>query len=209
MKLLLKSNKITDYLESSKVVDYHSKDIHLLAVQIKNDSSSKIEIIKMAYEFVRDNVSHSADINGEIVTCKASDVLKSKEGICYAKSHLLAAILRALGIPVGFCYQKLVLEDDIKLWIIIHGLNAVYIEELNKWIRLDARGNKEGVNAEFRIDEEKLAFPVRKALGEEDIPIIYSKPDDNVIRALSSYKTVEELFYNLPRELSDERNIKE
>lgn len=204
MDLLLESNNLSDYLESSEIINYDSEGIKTIVTKLKKESTSTMEILKNAYEFVRDNVSHSADINGKVVTCNASEVLKAKEGICYAKSHLLAAILRALKVPVGFCYQKLILDDDIKPWLIIHGLNAVYIEELNKWIRLDARGNKDGVNAEFSIDEEKLAFPVREELGEEDILVIYSKPDNNVVRALKSYDTVEELFDNLPRELADE-----
>jgi len=36
------------------------------------------------------------------VTCKASDVLIYGTGYCYAKSHLLAALLRANAIPAGF-----------------------------------------------------------------------------------------------------------
>ena len=39
---------------------------------------------------------------------------------------------------------------------------------MNKWIRLDARGNKENVHAEFCLDEERLAFPIRSELGEVD-----------------------------------------
>ena len=45
---------------------------------------------------------------------------------------------------------------------------TVYLEEQKKRIRLDARGNKENVHAEFSIEEEHLAFPVRARLGEVD-----------------------------------------
>lgn len=45
-------------------------------------------------EYVRDKVSHSADINEDILTCAASEVLKAGHGICFAKAHLLAALLR-------------------------------------------------------------------------------------------------------------------
>jgi len=48
----------------------------------------------------------------------------------------------------------------------IHALNAVYLAEFNKWIRLDARGNKEGVNAQFSIDQEQLAYLVRTYYDE-------------------------------------------
>ncbi|MDF2505293.1 transglutaminase-like domain-containing protein [Clostridium sp.] len=201
MKLILESNNIKDYLECTSIVDFNDINIIRLAEKLKRGIESKLELSRKAYEYVRDNISHSADINGTIVTCKASQVLKEKQGICFAKSHLLAALLRYLGIPTGFCYQKLILDDKTKPYLILHGLNAVYIEELRKWVRLDSRGNKEGVNAQFSVEEEKLAFPIRSELGEVDIPIIFVDPDDNIINTLNSYSTVDELFHNLPKEL--------
>ncbi|HBK53011.1 MAG TPA: ABC transporter ATP-binding protein, partial [Syntrophomonas wolfei] len=115
---------------------------------------------RSCYEWVRDNIYHSFDIDGTTVTCTASEVLQHKEGICYAKSHLLAAILRYLGIPAGFCYQKLVLDDSDMSRLVIHGLNAIYIKSLNRWIRVDARGNNEEVHAEFSTEKECIAFPI-------------------------------------------------
>ena len=44
----------------------------------------------------------------------------------------------------------------------IHALNAVYIKSLDSWIRLDARENKTGVEAQFNLEKERLAFPIRK-----------------------------------------------
>ncbi|WP_338430147.1 transglutaminase domain-containing protein [Synechococcus elongatus] len=34
-------------------------------------------------------------------------MLEYRTGYCYAKSHLLVALLRACSIPAGFCYQRL------------------------------------------------------------------------------------------------------
>ena len=47
----------------------------------------------------------------------------------FAKSHLLAALLRYKSIPTGFCYQKLILDDETAPVLIYHGFNGVYIEE--------------------------------------------------------------------------------
>ena len=152
MNLVLYSNKIDEYLKHDDVIDYNNKAIIKLADTLFKNSSNEFDFIKTAYEFVRDNISHSADINEDIITCTASEVLKAGHGICFAKSHLLAALLRCKSIPVGFCYQKLILDDEIAPILIYHGLNGVYIKDYNKWIRLDARGNKIGVNAQsFRI----------------------------------------------------------
>lgn len=58
---------------------------------------------------------------------------------------------RNKSIPTGFCYQKLILDDETAPILIYHGLNGAFIRELGKWIRLDARGNRENVNAQFSI----------------------------------------------------------
>jgi len=204
MTLQQEIDDIACYLVASDIIDFgsqHSCDIINLAHRIMEYSENEIDYIKNTFEYVRDNISHSADIGGSVVTCRASDVLRAKEGICYAKSHLLSALLRCNQIPAGFCYQRLVLNDDSNPHLVLHGLNAVYIKSLSKWIRLDARGNKPGVDAQFSLEQERLAFLVRAEKGEEEIPIIFAKPDVSVIRALTESKNIEALWTNLPTTL--------
>ena len=201
MKLELESYEIDNYLNETETIDFSSLEIQRVARKLKDKCQNNIELIRATYEFVRDKIGHSADIKGSHVTCIASDVLFYKEGICYAKSHLLAALLRCNGIPTGFCYQKLILDDHKAPYLILHGLNGVYVAEFDKWIRLDPRGNKEGVLAEFSLDDEKLAFKVRPELFEEDLPIVYVEPRESVVVALNRYDTVEGLFENLPKEV--------
>ena len=195
------TDNISEYLKSDDVIDYNNEAITQIADSLYQNAESEIEYIKAAYEFVRDKVSHSADINEDIITCSASEVLKAGHGICFAKSHLLTALLRRKSIPTGFCYQKLILDDETAPVLIYHGLNGVYIKECNKWIRLDARGNKEGVNAQFSIDEEQLAFPVRAEKGEEDGFVVYHNPDKKILEKLRNNKTRTELWDDLPTEL--------
>lgn len=98
------------------------------------------------------------------------------------------AIGICIWILLGFCYQKLILDDETAPVLIYHGLNGVYIKEYKKWIRLDARGNKEGVNAHFSIDKEQLAFPVRPEKGEKDCFTVYPNPDLKVLEKLRDKK---------------------
>ena len=93
------------------------------------------------------------------VTCKASEVLLHGTGYCYAKSHLQAALLRANSIPTGLCYQRLNVETEGSRYC-LHGLNSVYLRQYG-WYRVDARGNKPGVVAEFCPPVEKLAFSIQ------------------------------------------------
>ena len=127
--------------------------------------------------------------------------MRAGHGLCFAKSHLLAAILRCRGIPAGFCYQKLILDDDTAPVLIYHGLNGVYLKSVGRWIRLDARGNKPGVNAQFSLGTEQLAFPVRPEMGEEDGTVIYPAPDRMILASLTEHRTRSELWEDLPDEL--------
>lgn len=201
MKIIPSSDNLKEYLKSDDVIDYNNDIIANLADSLFKKADSEIEFIKAAYEYVRDKISHSADINEDIITCSASEVLKAGHGICFAKSHLLAALLRSKAVPAGFCYQKLILDDETAPVLVYHGLCGVYIKELQKWIRLDARGNKEGVNAQFSLDEEQLAFPVRREKGEEDCFTVYPDPDEKILEKLRRNKTRTELFDDLPTEL--------
>lgn len=200
MNLVLEKENLNEYLKSTEIIDFETKDIIYSANYLIQGLNDEVSIVKRIYEFVRDQIYHSFDIKGKVITCKASDVLKYKEGICYAKSHLLAALLRTLGIPTGFCYQKLLFSDENPN-IILHGLNGVYLKTIGRWIRLDSRGNKEGVNAQFSIEKEILAFPVRSELGEVDGKTIFTNPNSNVILALERSKTLAELEKNLPTEI--------
>ncbi len=182
------------YLASTDCIDYNHPLVQEKVVELKEKAESSLDYIKKAYEFVRDEIPHSWDIEATVVSRKASDVLRRKTGICWTKSCLLAALLRANGIPSGISYQLLTRadEDDSEGYI-IHALNTVYIVEFDKWIRLDARGNKENVNAQFSLDEEKLAFPIREELGEIDYRDNHSDLDARLVLILQNSFNVREI----------------
>ncbi len=80
--------------------------------------------------------------------------------------------------------------------ILSHGLNAVYLDGFG-WYRIDARGNKQGVAAEFCPPKEKLAFPI-VTLGEADLPEIWAEPLPAIIQVLKQSKNYQEVADNLP-----------
>lgn len=205
MKPLPSTDSIKEYTKEDTVINYSDQSVAQLSDELYQNADRELSYIKAAYEYVRDKIPHSADINEDIITCTASEVLQAGHGICFAKSHLLAALLRCKDVPTGFCYQKLILDDETAPVLIYHGLNGVYIKECKKWIRLDARGNKEGVNSQFSIDKEQLAFPVRPEKGEEDGFIIYPDPDVKILEKLRNNKTRTELWDDLPTELAYNR----
>ena len=56
------------------------------------------------------------------------------------------AFLRANQISSAISYQLLTRADDVNESYMIHALNMLYIKYSNKWVWLDARGNKENIN---------------------------------------------------------------
>jgi transglutaminase-like putative cysteine protease len=204
MHLICESPLLEDYLCEQEIVDCFHPLIQQTIRHLYSSTEPETERIRKTYEFVRDSIHHSWDIQSPQVTCKASEVLYYSTGLCYAKSHLLAALLRSQGIPTGFCYQRLTAGATPETGYNLHGLNAVYLQSEARWIRLDARGNKPGVQAEFSTDEERLAYTVRPELGEVDYPIIYAQPHPKVVKALQEHTDCLQLCeYFLPAQLED------
>ncbi|PHS19034.1 MAG: Cro/Cl family transcriptional regulator [Blastopirellula sp.] len=183
------------YLASTKHIDWQHPAVFAKAKELSEGWYDEELITKICFEFVRDEIKHSWDYQLNPVTCRASDVLEHGTGYCYAKSHLLAALLRANHIHAGLCYQRLTITGEVPPFC-LHGLNAVYLEPQG-WYRIDARGNNASVNAQFCPPQEQLAFPILTP-GEADLPEIWAEPLAVVVETLEAYGTFQEVAENLP-----------
>lgn len=183
------------FFQACDIIDADHPAVLAKAQQLALGANGASEIAQRCFEFVRDQIQHSSDFKRNPVTLRASDVLAHGTGYCYAKSHLLAALLRANGIPAGMCYQRLTVGDDGEPYC-LHGLNALYLPEYG-WYRVDARGNKPGVNAQFCPPQEQLAFAIRPP-QELDFPGVYAKPVALICEALRTHATYDAVLANLP-----------
>jgi len=187
---------LAPYLASSRCIDAHDPELLALIEARGLRRLDRIEAARLAFELVRDEIAHSWDIRSHRVTRTASEALRHREGLCYSKAMLLAALLRALGIPAGLGYQRLTIGDTPDEGFCLHGLTTAFLE--GRWIRLDARGNKPGVDARFALDEERLAFAVRPELGEIDFRDNHAEPLPEVIAALGGHDDLHALMKALP-----------
>jgi len=183
------------YLVETEIINFSNKNVYNLARELAKGCESDEAVAKNCFMYVRDEIRHSGDYKDNITTCKASDVLEHKTGWCYAKAILLAALLRANGIPTAFCYQRLSCNEYEDGIYCLHGLNAVYLKKYG-WYRIDARGNKEGVDAQFTPPIEKLAFIPQE--NEYDIKELYSDPLPEVVEALKRNSYYSEMVNNFP-----------
>ncbi|WP_405836662.1 transglutaminase family protein [Streptomyces platensis] len=205
MELIQDTPEISAYLAAGEVIDHEHPHVRALAATLSADAPDVYAYAKAAFALVRDTIPHSQDAGDERsemgvfpaegwgrVTWRASDVLAQRTGICYAKAHALAALLRAAGIPAALCYQK---------FDVVHGLVAVRLPGEDRWVRQDPRGNKPGVDAQFRLDREQLAFTVRPEFNEVDYPVLFAEPHPAVLQCLREAVDRPHLWQTLPTEL--------
>ncbi|MCY0936384.1 transglutaminase-like domain-containing protein [Streptomyces sp. H34-S4] len=199
MELIQEHTDLAAYLAADEAVDHGHPLVQETADALWAATGDAYSYAKVAFEFVRDTIPHSADSGDDRVSWRASDVLGTRNGICYAKAHALTALLRARDIPAGLCYQLLGDADGSNL--AVHGLVALRLPGSDDWSRVDPRGNKPGVDAQFTLDREQLAFPVRPELGEIDYPELYAAPHPATLKALQESADRPQLWRNLPTAL--------
>ena len=184
-----------DFLTSTRIIDHHHPAVREKARELATGLTNEVAIAERCFLFVRDGIRHSGDFGQNPVTLCASGVLEHRTGYCYAKSHLLAALLRANNIPAGLCYQRLVYNQYGRPFC-LHGLNAVYLKEYG-WYRIDPRGNKPGVDSWFSPPGEYLAY-VPQEPGGADLPGIFAEPFPEVVEVLMRCRDYEDVKRNLP-----------
>jgi len=181
------------YLASTEILDHENERIRVVAASLRGVDT--LDTARRCFEFVRDQIEHSADFRRSPTTLRASDVLEARTGFCYAKSHLLVALLRANAIPAGLCYQRLTVTGSTPPHC-LHGYVAVELPAIGDFA-VDPRGNKPGVDARFDPPNEQLAFAITND-GERDFPLIFDRPLEVVVRCLRDHATFEAVLANLP-----------
>ncbi|MFJ9819682.1 transglutaminase domain-containing protein [Streptomyces sp. NPDC101151] len=194
MELIQNNADLSAYLAADDVIDHHHPVVREAAARLADGVVDSYAYARTAYEFVRDAIPHSADADDPRVTWRASDVLERRTGICHAKAHALAALLRAEDIPAALCYQRLMHDDGSGH--AVHGLVAVRFH--GAWHRQDPRGNKPGLDAQFSLDGERLAWTPDPASNEMDYPVLYAEPHPAVLGALKAAPDRPHLWKTLP-----------
>ncbi|WP_158375326.1 transglutaminase-like domain-containing protein [Cellulosimicrobium cellulans] len=181
------------FLGSGLVIQTQHPQVRRLAASLRGGRDDE-QFARAAFEWVRDEIAHSFDAGDPRATLTASEVLYHGVGLCYAKSHLAAAVLRAGGVPTGLCYQLLADEEN---GFVLHGLIAVYLR--GRWHRQDVRGNRPGLDAQFSLDRERLAYTLDPESGEIDYPHVQVAPARTVVDVLSTAENI--LTATLPSSL--------
>jgi transglutaminase-like putative cysteine protease len=176
------------FLSTSPAIDHDDPGVRALAAELR--ANEPVETARRAYTFVRDRIHHTADHPSDDITCSASQVLRAGTGLCYAKSHLLAALLRANGVPAALAYQRLPSAGRF----VLHGLVACLLPG-HGWYLCDPRGNRPGIDARFAPPEERLALAGPDVVR---VPGLFPEPLPAVVEALRRHRTFAAISANLP-----------
>jgi hypothetical protein len=165
-----------EYLESSSLIDSGDLVIKALARKVAGDEKSPHKKALALEKWVHENMTFSADAGFP----SASRVAKSLQGDCRQHAMLLAALLRAQGIPsrtaLGLVYYR---EEGKSPNFAFHMWTEAYIG--GKWLSLDAIRGQGGIAAtHLKMAQaswsgvESLAplLPISQALGKLEIDII-------------------------------------
>lgn len=177
---LRQAHPLEAYLTGDDLIEVDHPEILTVGARLRGEHSDDRDFAAAAFAWVRDEVAHSLDVQDPRVTLRATDVLRERVGLCYAKSVLLAAILRGQGIATALCFQRLA---DGAGGYAVHGLVAVHLD--GAWHRQDPRGNKPGVAAAFSLEREVLAFEVDPDTGEADYPDLHATVPREIVSAIA------------------------
>ncbi|WP_344051256.1 transglutaminase family protein [Streptomyces thermoalcalitolerans] len=194
MELIQGTPDLSACLAAGEAIDHGHPVVRETAAHLAKGVVDSHDYARAAYEFVRDAIPHAQDSGDPRVTWRASDVLRQRTGICHARAHALAALLRAEGIPAALCCQRL--TRDAGGGHVAHGLVAVWFD--GTWHRQDPRGNKPGVDAQFSLTGERLAFVPDPKSSEVDYPVLYAEPHPAVLAALKAAPDRPRLWKSLP-----------
>jgi len=190
--MLYEPDDIEPYFAATDVIDWDHEIVLGKARELGAGANDKFTIVRRCFEWVSNRIDHSIDIEAESVPCSASAVLSAGHGLCYAKSHLFAALLRANAIAAGLDYQRLA---DERWNYVLHGLNTVNLPD-HGWIQLDPRGRADG-EVQLSGPGDQLVFD-DSSPGELNYRLNLAAPLPELVRLLRGARTLASVVDKLP-----------
>lgn len=128
------SNSSDPYLSSSKNCQVSDSTIQSLAKKITSGATTYTSKATKIFNWVRDNLAYSFYYNTKYGAVKT---LQYKKGNCVDHSHLMAALMRAVGIKTRYVHVNAKFSSGSTYG---HVFSEVYVN--GKWVKADATSSK-------------------------------------------------------------------
>ncbi len=191
------------YLEDTELIDWQTPAVVERALSLSEGCDGRTEVVAALFAWVRDEIGHPLETGSELLTCRASHVLRERCGLSFARSHLLVALLRARGMPAGFGYQRIG-RDAPETGHVLRGFAAVYLHDAECFAPLDPQRDgaaMPGVAPDLELEHAKVAYEPDAEAGEETYPLIFARPHPAVVDVLSRAPDVRRALKGLPERL--------
>jgi len=125
------------YLDSTWYLDHDHPDVAALARSTCLGCETDVDRAVRLFEAVRDGIRYTVKVDlADPAAYRASATLARKDGFCVPKSILLAAVLRAVGVPSRLHFADLrnrLVPDDLKAMMrtdvfVFHGYVEAFLE---------------------------------------------------------------------------------
>jgi hypothetical protein len=157
IELELTDEKVV-FLQSNVIVNFELKDKAILkAESLTKKCKSEAEIISTVYNYVVKNFAYDYDKFSTLSSGYIPDIeiiYKSKKGICYDISAIMASMLRSQGVEV-----KLVTGYTPNIPGVYHAWNSVYDAKSKKWITIDA-------TYDIAMYKAKKSYKMKKSISD-------------------------------------------
>lgn len=155
---------VNRFLVPTKHVESNNEEIVELANSITQNSTTPKDKAMSIYNWVAENIEYDYDKYLRQVNKNydneygAFHTLKTKTGVCYDYSVLVAALGRAVGLQVKVIKGNFVNPYRNEL----HAWNEIYLPEEERWINIDTTfahslGTNYFDNVDFQVDHEKIS----------------------------------------------------
>lgn len=178
------SDDLGRYLEDTITIDWQTPIVSERATALLAGCDTPEARVEALFRFVRDEIADAVETPDAPLACSASQVLHAGAGLDYAKSHLLAALLRFAGVPTGFCYARLV-DPEHPGRFVLRGSNAIWWAPGACWVPLDASDGRgaAAVSVRFAPPWQLPTLP-DPGRGEGFLPAILRRPPRRIIDLL-------------------------
>jgi len=186
------------FLRSTMIVNWDHPEVLALASYLTKQGDDPQALVTRTFNWVRDRIEYTWEYQKAALTLRASDVLVHKRGCCFAKSHLLAALLRANGISAGFAYR--VVKNERGAFYRLHGLNTVYLPN-SGWCDFDAMGDQYGVMVPAEGAEVSASYSDGtriKGIWPNPLSCAVGTLPDYYVKQECYYLPEQECYYHLP-----------
>ncbi|MDL2324145.1 transglutaminase-like domain-containing protein [Ruminococcaceae bacterium OttesenSCG-928-A16] len=129
-------SEFAPFLVPSQIVDYNENtDCIELSYQLAQHASTNVEVVATVYHWVKNNISYDTEKAIEVLSNTLyrpvlDEIIQEKTGICYDYAAVVAAMLRANGIPCKLIMGNVQTPQDGSVY---HAWNMIWLEEVG-WI---------------------------------------------------------------------------